>query len=93
MTTQIASVPGDAPILLWDNSNHLLAFESGNSSAPSASNGYLYVWIVKEAGVTNAPGSPLQFESPISVVVDGPGMAVQSLTAQAQLQAVKWDMC
>lgn len=77
-------VPGDAVILLWDNANHLFAYEEGATDAPSGSNGYLYVWTVTENGVTSAPGSPLNFQNPISTVADGPGMAVQALTAQAQ---------
>lgn len=81
---QVGGVPGDAVILGWDNANHLFAYEEGFTPAPSGANGYLYVWTVTDDGVTSAPGSPHQFSNPISTVVEGPGMAILALTAQAQ---------
>jgi hypothetical protein len=81
---QVGGVGGSAVILLWDNANHLFAYEEGFTPAPSGSNGYLYVWTVTADGVTSAPGSPLEFQNPISTVAEGPGMAVQALTTQTQ---------
>jgi hypothetical protein len=77
---QVLSVPGSAVVLLWDNANHLYAYEEGFTPAQSGETGYLYVWNVTPDGVTSAPGSPHAFSGPISTVVDGPGMAVLSLT-------------
>jgi hypothetical protein len=77
---QVLTVPGSAVVLLWDNANHLYAYEEGFTPAPSGETGYLYVWTVTPDGYKAAPGSPHAFFGPISTVLSGPGMEVLSLT-------------
>jgi hypothetical protein len=83
--TLFATLPTDetdtdasADVMQWDNSNHLFAYVGGDNG------GNLYVWTVTDSGATEAAGSPHAFYGSISPVVQGPGLAVQSLTAQAQ---------
>ena len=84
MPGQSSGIPGSAVAMRWDNSDHLFAYVEGFTNAPSGANGYIYEWVVTESGATTAPGTPLDFQNPISTVVEGPGLEVQSLTAQTQ---------
>jgi hypothetical protein len=83
--TLLATLPIDetdtdanAQVMQWDNSNHLFAYVGGDNG------GNLYVWTVTDSGAADAPGSPHAFYGSISPVIEGPGLAVQSLTKQAQ---------
>lgn len=84
-STLFATLPTDetdkdtsAQVMSWDNSDHLFAYVGGDNG------GNLYVWTVTDSGAAEAPASPHEFYGSISPVIQGPGLAVQSLTAQAQ---------
>jgi hypothetical protein len=78
LPTDETDTDASAQVMQWDNSNHLFAYVGGDNG------GNLYVWTVTESGAAEAPGSPHEFYGSISPVIQGPGLAVQSLTAQAQ---------